>query len=168
MSGSANTTVGTVEFGIQFVAEAQKLDVDILRVFELKTSADTYCKCTLMPDKISYQTKIVKHTSDPVFEEQFEFDQLDSGKLESRYLEISIHDVDKNTSKDECMGLATIKLNYTSIETRKIFLKDFKTAPPRADDVSRVFKLFIYLFISALFIDKNFISLSKALIFVLF
>jgi hypothetical protein len=126
--------VGTLEFGVEYRAETQKLVVDILRVFDLKAAADTYCKCTLMPDKISYQTKLVRHAVDPIFEEQFEFDSLDSVKLESRYLELSIHELDKPASKDECLGLTILKLNYPNTETKKIFLKDFRASQPKTEE----------------------------------
>jgi hypothetical protein len=136
--------VGTLEFGVELRAEAQKLVIDILRVFDLKSSgADTYCKCTLMPDKISYQTRVVRHAVDPVYEEQFEYDSLDSGKLDSRYLELGVYEIDKATSKDECIGITILKLNYPSVEVRKIFLKDFRASPPKTTE-EVCFFLFAY------------------------
>ncbi len=131
--------IGTLEFGVEYRTEAQKLVVDILRVFDLKSDTDTYCKCTLMPDKIAYQTKVVRHAVDPIFEEQFEYDSLEISKLESRYLELSIHELDKTTSKEECLGLTILKLNYSNSETKKIFLKDFKATPPKTEEVIIIF-----------------------------
>ncbi|RMZ95836.1 synaptotagmin-5 isoform X1 [Brachionus plicatilis] len=123
-------SIGTFEFGIQYLSDSQKLIVDLLRVFDLQfkdtnPNSDLYCKCTLMPDKSSFQTKLIKRNSNPVFEEQFEFDCLDSSKLDSRYLEISMNEVDKVTRED-CLGMCGLKLNYQNIESKKIFLKEIK------------------------------------------
>lgn len=78
-----------------------------------------------MPDKLSYQTKLIKRTKNPLFEEQFEFDYLDAQKLESRHLEITVHELDKLT-KEDCLGVAVLKLSYPDIETKKTFLKSVK------------------------------------------
>lgn len=124
-------SIGTFEFGIQYLSDSSKLVVDILRIFDLELkdngtcSSDIYCKCVLMPDKVTYQTKLIKRSQNPIFEEQFDFDYLDSLKLDSRYLEISVHELDKATRED-CLGVAVIKLNYPNIETKKIFLRDIK------------------------------------------
>lgn len=118
-----------------------------------------------MPDKVGHQTKLIKtnnsssngsgngnggmmnggtnnngssnvvHSSDLVFEDQFRFDGLDMAKLETRYVEITLHELmDSRGAKDECIGVAMLKLNYSNIETKKIFLKDFR-APSKSEDV---------------------------------
>lgn len=136
--------MGTVEFGIQYLSESQKLVVDLVRVLDLPAppqhshltnghghghghstsveSADVFCKCTLLPDKLSFQSKAVKRSSNPIFEQQFEFDYLEMSKMDARFLEISIHELDK----DDCLGVATLKLNLPNIETKNMFLRDFK------------------------------------------
>ena len=130
LSSSGSESIGTVEFGIQYLSDSQKLVVDLLRIFDLQfkdstSNLDVYCKCTLLPDKLSFQTKPVKRTTNPIFEEQFDFDYLDVAKMESRSLEISIHEIEK-LSRDDCIGVLNFKLNLATIETKKIFLKDMK------------------------------------------
>lgn len=124
-----------------------------------------------MPDKVGHQTKLIKtnnsssngsnhhsgngsngssgnnngsnvvHSSDLVFEDQFRFDGLDMAKLETRYVEIALHELmDSRGAKDECIGVAMLKLNYSNIETKKIFLKDFR-APSKSEDVRKLVKL---------------------------
>lgn len=133
--------MGTVEFGIQYITESQKLVVDLVRVFDLPQSSgasspnpnstnfvvdtEVYCKCTLLPDKVSFQSKSVKRSTNPIFEQQFEFDCLDLAKMDARFLEISIHELDK-FNKDDCIGVSTLKLNLPNIETKNMFLREFK------------------------------------------
>lgn len=129
-SNGGGETIGTVEFGIQYLSDSQKLVVDLLRIFDLQfkdnsSNLDIYCKCTLLPDKVSFQTKAIKRSTNPIFEEQFDFDYLDVAKMESRSLEISIHELDK-LSTDDCIGVLSYKLNLSNIEPKKIFLKDLK------------------------------------------
>ncbi len=124
-------SVGTIEYGVQYFSESQKLVVDLLRAFDLQLKdsiqADTYCKCTLMPEKISFRTKIVKRNTNPIYEEKFEFVNVELSRLESRYLEISLFELDK-LSNDECLGSTYLNLNAGSIENKKMFLKDLKTS----------------------------------------
>lgn len=123
-------SIGTFEFAVQYLSDSQKLIVDLLRIFDLQfkdcnQNSDLYCRCTLMPEKSSFQTKFIKRNSNPVFEEQFEFDGFDMNKMESRYLEISLHEIDKVT-REECLGMLGLRLNYQNIEAKKIFLKEIK------------------------------------------
>lgn len=140
MGGSES--VGTVEFGIQYLSESQKLVVDLVRVLDLTPTAsnqDIYCKCTLLPDKISFQTRSVKRSTNVVFEQQFEFDYLDLTKMDNRFLEISIHEFDKY-NKDDCVGVTTLKLNLPNIETKIMFLRDFKPWIPTGEVNEPIFE----------------------------
>jgi hypothetical protein len=136
-------SIGTVEFGLQYVSDLQKLVVDLVRVFDLQFKQqaieadqqqqqqqqqpiEIYCKCTLLPDKLSFQTKMVKRSANPIFEQQFDFDYLDLAKMDSRFLEISIHECDAKFNRDDCIGVTTLKLNLPNIETKNMFLRDFK------------------------------------------
>ena len=130
---STGDSIGTVEIGIQYLSDSQKLIVEILRVFDLAlkengSNSDVFCKCTLMPNKLSFQTKVVENSSNPIFEEQFEFELVESTNLESNHLEISLFEFDK-FSKGECIGICVVRLNFSNIEIKKIFLKDFKPNP---------------------------------------
>lgn len=146
--------MGTVEFGIQYMTDSQKLVVDLVRVFDLpigsladssSSLSEFYCKCTLLPDKIAYQSRAVKRSANPIFEQQFEFDYLDLGKMDARFLEISIHELDKSCNKDECMGVSTLKLNLPNIETKSMFVRDFKPWI-RNSEVCAFFYWFILFF----------------------
>ena len=79
-----------------------------------------------MPDKIFFLSKSVKRSQNPIFEEKFEFVNLELSKLESKYLLISLIQLEK--AKEECLGATVIKLNYQSIEANQIFLKDLKSS----------------------------------------
>ena len=122
--------VGAIEFGIEYSADAQKLSIEILRAFDLELNdenmSDTFCRCTLMPDKIAHSTKVVKRSKNPIFEQTFEFDGLEMPKLDARFLSISLFQLDKG--KEECLGATILKLNYPSIEANQIFLKDLKAS----------------------------------------
>ena len=104
--------------------------VEILRVFDLEgkdlVNNDTYCKCSLMPDKLSFNTRIAKKSTNPIYEDTFEFDNLEMAKLDSRYLEISVFELDKQ--KEDCLGTTYLKLNYPTVDIKKIFLKDLKSS----------------------------------------
>lgn len=117
------------------MSDCQRLIVDILRVFDMSvttrqdvepTTVDIFCKCILMPDKLSFNTKPMKMCSNPIFEEQFEFRFLESVHLELCFLEINLIELDKATRDEYCIGCTVIRLNYSNIEIRKSFLKDFK------------------------------------------
>jgi hypothetical protein len=98
-------------------------------------NGDLYCKCTLMPDKNSYETKLAKQAPNLVFDEKFEYDNLDVQKLEMRYLEISIHEIDKS-SNDNCIGVCFLKLNHSAIEKKNIFVKELRPASKSNENVS--------------------------------
>jgi hypothetical protein len=86
-----------------------------------------------MPDNIVKQTKVVKRSIDIVIEELLEFENLDISQLVSRYFEISVHELDKVKSKEECIGVASLKLNFSNIEDKRIFTKDLKPFIKTAD-----------------------------------
>ena len=161
--------IGTVEFAIEYLSDTQTLGIDILRVLDLKVNEtnsssdpentsnpmDIYCKCTLMPDKFSYQTRSVAKAADLVFEERFEFDNVDVGKLDSRFLDISVFEsmpasssplassVASSSSNGErgggkqqqpmCIGSVYIKLTKFALDpknvgagSKQIFIKELR------------------------------------------
>lgn len=99
------------------------------------TNGDLYCKCSLMPDKHSFETKVAKQAPNLVFDEKFEYDNLDVQKLEMRYLEISVHEIDKS-SNDSCLGVCYLKLNHSAIEKKNIFVKELRPASKSNENVS--------------------------------
>lgn len=118
-----------VEIGLEYMHDTSKLMVDIIRCFDLQPKyfsdiADPYCKCTLMPDKLSLKTKVSRKTLNPIFEETFEF-ELERDHFESRYLIIEVFDYDK-FSKDECIGYFKVALNNVNFDNKKILLKELK------------------------------------------
>lgn len=131
-SSSPTDECGTIEFAIQYSSETNKLIVNLLRVFDIKleslsSSSELYCKCTIMPDKFSYDTKLVLAMQDIVFEEQFEFNYLDASHLNACSLEISLYEFNKSfDTTGECLGSTTVRLDYSSIEMKKILVKDLK------------------------------------------
>jgi hypothetical protein len=145
-SGTDQSTLGTIEFALQYVSDCQRLIVDIIRIFDLtiikqqqqqqdeqqttsNNNIDILCKCMLLPDKTVFTTKPVKLNANPLFEEQFEFKFIDSTHLDTCFLEISLYELDLNKKSGEEICLASIpliRLNYSNIESKKIFLKDFK------------------------------------------
>jgi hypothetical protein len=97
---------------------------------------------------MSYKTKVAKHTTDPIFEETFEFENLDAQKLDSRYIEISIHEVVENNSSssntkhfnsrfdDSVVGVTSLKLNHPGsfMDMKKIYLKEFRPSTKTSSD----------------------------------
>lgn len=127
---NSEVIIGKIEFGIQYLPDSHKLIVDILRIFDLANArgdlyADLYCKCTLLPEKQSFQTKSTKRMSDPVFDDQLEFERIELSSFEFRSLEVALYECDKY-GRDECIGLTYFRLNNQNIETKKIFLKDLR------------------------------------------
>jgi hypothetical protein len=100
----------------------------------ITANGDLYCKCSLMPDKHSYETKVAKQAPNLVFDEKFEYDNLDVQKLEMRYLEISVHEIDKS-SNDSCLGVCYLKLNHSAIEKKNIFVKELRPASKSNENV---------------------------------
>ena len=115
-----------IEVGIEY--KNRKLQVTILRCQDLKPkrldSSDPYCRCTLMPDKIIKQTKTIRGTVNPMFDETFEY-EIERHCLENYYLVIDVFDYDK-LSKNESFGFAKIPLNASLNEIRKTFIKIIK------------------------------------------
>ena len=88
------------------------------------TTSDPYCRCTLMPDKIVRQTKIVRKSLNLVFDEIFEYD-VRRDNIENSYLLIDIFDFDK-VSKNESFGFVKISLNMDFNENDKIITRTIK------------------------------------------
>ncbi len=122
--------------------DMERLIVDIMRVFDISLhpsrpesiDSDIYVKCTLMPDKQIYSTKSVKMTANPLFEEEFEFKFISTSHLESCHLELSLLETEKSTREETCLGICLIRLNYSNIEMKKTFLKEFKLASKSNED----------------------------------
>ncbi len=125
--------------------DSKKLVVDLLRLFDLQakeidlnSSKEIFCKCSLMPDKFYFQTKLAKMATDLVFDEQFEFTNLELSYLDTCYLDIGIFEYSKQ-SKAQYLGSSLIKLNYSNIETKKILTKNLKFEAKR-NEVNQEFK----------------------------
>ena len=131
-------TIGSVEFGVQYFSEANRLVVDLFRVYDLNMSEFDmsneylFCKCTLMPEKFSFQTKLNELASAIFFDEQFEFNYLESSHLDTYYLDVSIFEYEKE-STSEPVGTVSLKLNYPNVETKKIFHKQLKFIPNKPE-----------------------------------
>jgi Ca2+-dependent lipid-binding protein len=102
---------------------------------------DTICKCTLLPDKITHSTKLVRRSSNPIFEEQFEFNYLDSTHLENRSIEITIYELDKANKEEICIGTALVRLNNLNLENKVIILKELRL-PIKSNEVNNLNILF--------------------------
>ena len=120
----------------------ERLIVDIMRIFDISLQSnrqenidtDICVKCTLMPDKQIYSTKSDKMNANPLFEEEFEFKFIETSQLESCHLELSLLEMDKSTKEESCLGSCVIRLNYSNIEMKKTFLKDFKLTSKSNED----------------------------------
>jgi Ca2+-dependent lipid-binding protein len=82
-----------------------------------------------MPDKVSFNTKVSKRNKNPIYEEKFEYENIElTTKMDSRYLLISLYQVTSGGSKEDCLGATILKLNYASLESNQIFLREIKAS----------------------------------------
>jgi len=132
ISNSPYSEVGLIEFSIQYFAESKNLVVKLHRVFDLKSNEvtstkDLYCKCKLIPDTFSYDSKLVKASNEMLIEEKFEFNYLELSDLDTCFLEVSLL-IYCPDSRDELLGSSLVRLNYSNIESRQLLVKDLKPA----------------------------------------
>ena len=153
---NGDNSIGKLEFGVQYLSDTHQLIVDILRIFDLHKESnqsttmtmsngniqqvnnyntEIYCKCTLLPDKQSFKTSLLKRVSDPIFEEKIEFEKVESGSLEHASLEIALYECDRNYSRsNECIGITYFRLNNQNIENKKVYLKDLRPNTSKLND----------------------------------
>lgn len=137
----SNETIATIEFGIQYFSETHKLVVNLLCLFDLITSEiinqkELFLKCSLIPNKLSYDTKLFQSLQDTVLEENFEFNNLESSDLDISFLEIELFEFDKDT-KGNFLASTMVQLNYSNIEMNSVLVKDLKTNSKRVQVVKR-------------------------------
>lgn len=115
--------------------------VNLLSLFDLNTSEiinqkEVFLKCSLIPNKISYDTKLFQSMQDTVLEENFEFNNLESSDLDTSFLEIELFEFDKDT-KGNFLASTMVQLNYSNIEMNSILVKDLKTNSKRVQVIQR-------------------------------
>ena len=132
---NSNDKFATIEFEIQYFSDTHRLVVKLLSLFdlnmkEINSQNELFLKCSLVPNKFSYDTKLFKPLQDTVLEENFEFNNLESSELDTSFLEIELLEFDKE-SKSNFLGSTMVQLNYSNIEMNSILVKDLKANPKR-------------------------------------
>ncbi|KAK3088801.1 hypothetical protein FSP39_023873 [Pinctada imbricata] len=114
-STEEDASLGSINLRLQYNTETHMLSVEIVQAADLMpqgsgSSANPYCKVTLLPDHPSLlRTRVQETTLDPLFEEEFIFD-VSQHKLRSCKLQILVMDSDHCT-EDECLGQVKIPLD---------------------------------------------------------
>ena len=86
---------------------------------------DTFCKVSLLPEKISCQTETVFKTSSPRFDKCIEF-SLDNSQMESYSLEIQVFTLHPANMKEECVGFTRFRLNSIERNVKIMISKELK------------------------------------------
>ena len=130
---------GKVTFTTTYSREERKLDVHILRAFDLAKRKDhnnvnPFIRLYLLPGKLQKQhTKVQRKTKEPFFNEKRTFYDLGLKDLESHRLKMKCYNRDSIT-KNELLGEMDIALSSLNIDVKETFNLDLFS--PR-DEVSK-------------------------------
>lgn len=121
---------GELKFAFQFLAASRIFKVTIIRAENLGGIAksdhniNSYCKVYLMPGKIQKQTTdMIKHTKNPVFNQELSFHSLSLEQVHSMVLRIKIFHK-ANLKLPEFLGRVDLSLDNFDLMTENRMWKD--------------------------------------------
>ncbi|CAG5130780.1 unnamed protein product, partial [Candidula unifasciata] len=113
-SVASDSSIGQIEFALQYDKEASELIISIYQCRDLTPNPytgtlDTFVKGILMPGTDSkFQTKTVKNTTDPVYKERFVF-SVEPEHLLGKLLQLQVFSVDKY-ARQKVIGEADVRV----------------------------------------------------------
>ncbi|CAB3402231.1 unnamed protein product [Caenorhabditis bovis] len=112
---------GNIHFRLEYDFEQAKLSVTILKAYDLPAMdrngmSDPYIKVFVLPErKQKFETKIIRNTLNPVYNETFQF-SIPFNELHSKTLMLVVYDYDR-LSKDDKMGQLSLPLESVDFGT---------------------------------------------------
>ncbi|XP_078694690.1 uncharacterized protein LOC144923733 isoform X2 [Branchiostoma floridae x Branchiostoma belcheri] len=116
--------LGELKFAIEFVKRGRQLKVSIIKAENLgghkhaKNNVNSYIRLYLLPGKVGrQQTRTVKHTRNPIFNEEFYFGGLGLQMLNDMKLRMKVFSKTPHLRRDELLGevqvvLGTLDLSH--------------------------------------------------------
>ncbi|CAD6187928.1 unnamed protein product [Caenorhabditis auriculariae] len=120
-SSKTLTNYGAINFRLEYDFEQSKLSVTIMKASNLPAMdrngmSDPYVKLFIYPErKQKYETKIIRNTLNPTFNETFLF-AIPFNELQSKTLMLVVYDYDR-LSKDDKMGQIAVPLESIDFGT---------------------------------------------------
>lgn len=134
---------GELKFAFQFLAASRIFKVTIIRAENLgginkpDQNINSYCKVYLMPGKIQKQTTdMVKHTKNPVFNQELSFHSLSLEQVHSMILRIKIFHK-ANLKLPELLGRVDVGLDNFDLMTENRMWKDIDGRKEREVSIYR-------------------------------
>lgn len=122
---------GELKFAFHYLATSRLFKVTIIKAENLGDASKTdqninsYCKVYLMPGKIQKQsTDMIKHTKNPVFNQELTFHSLNLEQLHSMVLRIKIFHKAHNLKLPEFLGRVDLSLDNFDLMTENRMWKD--------------------------------------------
>eukprot|EP00058_Branchiostoma_floridae_P000731 XP_002586219.1 hypothetical protein BRAFLDRAFT_109545 [Branchiostoma floridae] len=116
--------LGELKFSVEFVKRGRQLKVSIIKAENLgghkhaKNNINSYIRLYLLPGKVGrQQTRTVKHTRNPIFNEEFYFGGLGLQMLNDMKLRMKVFSKTPHLRRDELLGevqvvLGTLDLSH--------------------------------------------------------
>ncbi|GAB6021925.1 hypothetical protein CHUAL_006088 [Chamberlinius hualienensis] len=113
---------GSIQFTISYDPQLSLLHIDVIQARDLvprdfSGTADPYIKVRLLPECKNYrQSRILKKTLNPQFDEEFAF-EVATHELSQRTLELLVYDFDQY-SRHQCMGSLQLSLEHIDLSEK--------------------------------------------------
>ena len=123
-------SLGIVNFSLKYNAEMGLLTVCLIQARELQPrdfsgTADPYCKISVVPHSSkTLQSKVHRKTQCPEFKESFVF-EVPEPDIHRQTVRIYLYDYDQ-FSRDECIGIASLRLAKLDLSERVEVWKEIK------------------------------------------
>ncbi|CAG2226482.1 SYT12 [Mytilus edulis] len=134
--------IGQMEFALEYDREVSELVVSIIQARDLTPnqysgSLDTYIKGTILPNtSTTFQTKIHKHSTDPIFKERFLFN-IEPFQLDSKIIQFQVFAVDKY-ARHKVIGESEIRVGDVDLRMpikMWLNLRDIDDKPTEYGDI---------------------------------
>lgn len=134
--------IGQMEFALEYDREVSELVVSIIQARDLTPnqysgSLDTYIKGTILPNtSTTFQTKIQKHSTDPIFKERFLFN-IEPFQLDSKIIQFQVFAVDKY-ARHKVIGESEIRVGDVDLRIpikMWLNLRDIDDKPTEYGDI---------------------------------
>ncbi|XP_074650470.1 uncharacterized protein LOC141905498 [Tubulanus polymorphus] len=122
---------GELKFSVRYVPEKRHVRVLLIRAEHLvlnernEQNTNPFAKVCLMPGKLQKQSSnVAKHTTDPIFNEEFHFHDIDADQLRSLRLRIKIQNKVGNLRRPELIGEVIVGLGeFDLLEEQRMWKK---------------------------------------------